>query len=599
MGPRKGQTQKKEEQVSLGPQVADGEIVFGVAHIYASFNDTFVHVTDLSGKETIARVTGGMKVKADRDEASPYAAMLAAQDVAERCRALNITALHIRLRATGGNKTKTPGPGAQSALRALARSGLKIGRIEDVTPIPSDNQDGCTEVSLAYCFHCQLCLCLSHLTRHEKLIKFNSSELNYRTNELIRTISQKSMDDNIRQLKIKLEKWKVEMETKLDRMYQRAFCELENIDQNYDRIKEQAIYELKTSILSKYDLYNNQQPISSEKLNEMTNVYERIKQNMMNFSLLKFNFDQVKIKGNLKLIRNDSGETQMPKQNSEVGKPFVFTDKNDNLYKIDRVPVISYSLTSSDEHILNENVDDSKLELLTLDTELMKEFDWSTENDKIVDIQHNSHVKLFYILTQTSLFTLNPYDFTLDKIQEIKPPNSQEFYLSMTFSSKQDNIFILYQETKYIERWTITKLNMQRLLFIPSFMPVIGPYGYLLADRWSKIDILADSSQRRRPSLDYESVRDIRCSSTDHLALSVLRNQKWRIDLFTFDMQCVHRGLSGIRVLNNGISPRLIFIPKQANHWLFVQSKNIWLLASGREEDGYERKLSKNLQGEI
>ena len=70
-----------------------------------------------------------MKVKADRDEASPYAAMLAAQDVSERCRALGITALHVRLRATGGNKTKTPGPGAQSALRALARSGIKIGRI--------------------------------------------------------------------------------------------------------------------------------------------------------------------------------------------------------------------------------------------------------------------------------------------------------------------------------------------------------------------------------------------------------------------------------------------------------------------------------------
>jgi hypothetical protein len=42
------------------------------------------HVTDLSGRETLCRVTGGMKVKADRDEASPYAAMLAAQDVAEK-----------------------------------------------------------------------------------------------------------------------------------------------------------------------------------------------------------------------------------------------------------------------------------------------------------------------------------------------------------------------------------------------------------------------------------------------------------------------------------------------------------------------------------
>merc|ERR1712004_344166 len=139
MAPRKGKRENKEEvQVSLGPQVGENENVFGVAHIYASFNDTFVHVTDLSGRETIVRVTGGMKVKADRDESSPYAAMLAAQDVAARCKELGISALHIKLRATGGTKTRSPGPGAQSALRALARAGMKIGRIEDVTPIPTD-----------------------------------------------------------------------------------------------------------------------------------------------------------------------------------------------------------------------------------------------------------------------------------------------------------------------------------------------------------------------------------------------------------------------------------------------------------------------------
>ena len=112
-----------------GPNAREGEEVFGVAHIYASFNDTFVHITDLSGKETLSRVTGGMKVKADRDESSPYAAMLAAQDAADKVKSLGITALHIKLRGTGGSKTKSPGPGAQSALRALARTGLKIGRI--------------------------------------------------------------------------------------------------------------------------------------------------------------------------------------------------------------------------------------------------------------------------------------------------------------------------------------------------------------------------------------------------------------------------------------------------------------------------------------
>merc|ERR1712153_134114 len=106
------------EAVSLGPQVREGEMVFGVAHVFASFNDTFVHVTDISGRETLVRVTGGMKVKADRDESSPYATMLAAQDVAARCTELGITALHVKLRATGGTKSKTPGPGGQSALRA-------------------------------------------------------------------------------------------------------------------------------------------------------------------------------------------------------------------------------------------------------------------------------------------------------------------------------------------------------------------------------------------------------------------------------------------------------------------------------------------------
>jgi ribosomal protein S11 len=46
---------------------------FGVVHLLASFNNTFIHVTDLSGRETYCRITGGMKVKADREESSPYA----------------------------------------------------------------------------------------------------------------------------------------------------------------------------------------------------------------------------------------------------------------------------------------------------------------------------------------------------------------------------------------------------------------------------------------------------------------------------------------------------------------------------------------------
>ncbi|KAH7822265.1 putative 40S ribosomal protein S14-1 [Monocercomonoides exilis] len=135
---KKGE-KKVQEVVSTIPPLGPNETRFAVCHIYASFNDTFIHVTDLSGRETICRVTGGMKVKADRDESSPYAAMMAAQDVVADLNKKNITALHIKIRGVGGTRSKTPGPGAQAALRAIARGGIKIGRIEDVTPIPTDS----------------------------------------------------------------------------------------------------------------------------------------------------------------------------------------------------------------------------------------------------------------------------------------------------------------------------------------------------------------------------------------------------------------------------------------------------------------------------
>ncbi|KAJ1915141.1 ribosomal protein S14, S11 [Mycoemilia scoparia] len=136
---KKAAKKQPEQAISLGPQVRPGENVFGVAHIFASSNDTFVHITDLTGRETIVRITAGMKVKTDRDESTPYAAMLAAQDAAVRCKELGITAIHAKLRGTGGTRQKAPGPGAQAALRALARAGLKVGRIEDVTPNPTDS----------------------------------------------------------------------------------------------------------------------------------------------------------------------------------------------------------------------------------------------------------------------------------------------------------------------------------------------------------------------------------------------------------------------------------------------------------------------------
>jgi len=111
---------------------------WAVVHIYSSYNNTMVHVTDISGAETISRTSGGMFVKADRMGSSPYAAMRAATAAAETAKDKGVTAIHIKVRAPGGSGPRTPGPGAQAAIRALARAGFRIGRIEEVTPIPHD-----------------------------------------------------------------------------------------------------------------------------------------------------------------------------------------------------------------------------------------------------------------------------------------------------------------------------------------------------------------------------------------------------------------------------------------------------------------------------
>ena len=111
---------------------------WAVVNIYASFNNILMTVTDLTGAETIAKCTGGMVVRAAKDEGSPYAAMKAAERLADQAKEKGIDSLHVKVRAPGGHKSKSPGPGAQAAIRALARAGMRIGRIEDVTPLPHD-----------------------------------------------------------------------------------------------------------------------------------------------------------------------------------------------------------------------------------------------------------------------------------------------------------------------------------------------------------------------------------------------------------------------------------------------------------------------------
>ena len=121
------------------PVIARGPIRWGLCHVYSSKNDTILTITDVSGAETIAKASGGMIVKADREEGRPYAAMQATIKAVSEAKNRGITGLHIRIRAPGGHGSKTPGAGAQAVVRTVARQGVRIGKIEDVTPIPTDS----------------------------------------------------------------------------------------------------------------------------------------------------------------------------------------------------------------------------------------------------------------------------------------------------------------------------------------------------------------------------------------------------------------------------------------------------------------------------
>ena len=119
-----------EEISSAGKKKRDIE---AVVNIYTSFNNTLVHVTDMSGK-TITKVTGGMVTKHDRLKANPTIAMFIAKRVSENIKDLGIKSLYIRIRAK--TRSPAPGPGAHAIVKSLSREGFKIVNILDTTRNP-------------------------------------------------------------------------------------------------------------------------------------------------------------------------------------------------------------------------------------------------------------------------------------------------------------------------------------------------------------------------------------------------------------------------------------------------------------------------------
>jgi len=106
-------------------------IVSGVAHVNASFNNTVVNITDVQGN-TIAWSSAGTKGFKGSRKSTPYAAQMAAEDAGRKAQEHGMKSLEIEV--------KGPGSGRESALRALQATGFVITSIRDVTSVP---HNGC------------------------------------------------------------------------------------------------------------------------------------------------------------------------------------------------------------------------------------------------------------------------------------------------------------------------------------------------------------------------------------------------------------------------------------------------------------------------
>jgi small subunit ribosomal protein S11 len=106
-------------------------VVDGIAHIHASFNNTIVTITDRQGNALAWATAGGSGFRGSR-KSTPFAAQVAADRVGEMVKEFGVKNLEVEV--------KGPGPGRESAVRALNNAGFKITNITDVTPIP---HNGC------------------------------------------------------------------------------------------------------------------------------------------------------------------------------------------------------------------------------------------------------------------------------------------------------------------------------------------------------------------------------------------------------------------------------------------------------------------------
>ena len=118
-------------QAAKGRKKARRQVVDGIAHIHATFNNTIVTITDRQGNTLSWATSGGSGFRGSR-KSTPFAAQVAAERAGEVAKEYGVKNLDVLV--------KGPGPGRESAVRALNAIGYKITNITDVTPLP---HNGC------------------------------------------------------------------------------------------------------------------------------------------------------------------------------------------------------------------------------------------------------------------------------------------------------------------------------------------------------------------------------------------------------------------------------------------------------------------------
>ena len=133
---REGIIEEKEEKPQIQATPKKSESI-AIVHVQAAKNNTIITVTDLSGAETMVRASGGQVSKTGREEKSPFAGGQLAKRVAAVLKERGFGKVDVLLRGKGGHRgQKSPGRAASAVIKMLSRSGIKIRKIEDVTPIP-------------------------------------------------------------------------------------------------------------------------------------------------------------------------------------------------------------------------------------------------------------------------------------------------------------------------------------------------------------------------------------------------------------------------------------------------------------------------------